>query len=128
MDELVHTITRAWEKRSGPIVFTTVDQQRVPNSIYVLSVYLDASGDFCIADNYFYKTKKNIQQNSLGSLLFITEEGKSYQIKGTLTYHTEGSVYEFMKKWTPPKFPMNAATRLHVTHIYSGSEEIFLTS
>ncbi|MEA2064264.1 MAG: hypothetical protein U9P14_11235 [Gemmatimonadota bacterium] len=49
-----------------------------------------------VADNYFDKTRKNIQQGSKGSILFILKEGKAYQVKGNLEYHDSGEIFDFM--------------------------------
>jgi uncharacterized protein len=35
-----------------------------------------------IADNYFNKTRKNILSGSKASILFFTNEGTSFQLKG----------------------------------------------
>jgi len=77
-----------------------------------------------IADNYFDKTHENILAGSKGSILFITNEDKSFQVKGTIEYHTEGKLFEDMKKWNPTKHPGHAATALKVEEVYSGSKKL----
>jgi uncharacterized protein len=77
-----------------------------------------------IADNYFDKTRKNILSGSKGSILFITNEDKSFQLKGTIKFHTEGKLFEDMKRWNPIKHPGRAATALNVEEVYSGSERL----
>ena len=77
-----------------------------------------------MADNYFHKTKVNIQSDSKGSLLFITESKKSYQIKGSIEYHTSGPVYDDMKTWNPEKHPGHAAAAIKVEEVYSGAEKL----
>ena len=74
-----------------------------------------------IADNHFDKTRKNIFSGSKGSILFITNEDKSFQVKGTIEYHKEDKLFEDMKKWNPTKHPGHAATTLKVEEVYSGS-------
>ena len=113
-------LREAWQRREGPIVFTTVSQEGTPNSVYILSVTLDEDDNFIIADNYFYKTRKNIEETATGVLLFITDEGKAFQIKGELTIHTSGPYYDEMKRVTPTKFPGHKAVVLHTKELYSG--------
>ena len=43
-----------------------------------------------IADNFFFKTRANIEAGSPAALLFLTNDGKSYQIKGTIELLAEG--------------------------------------
>ncbi|MBW1804701.1 MAG: pyridoxamine 5'-phosphate oxidase family protein, partial [Deltaproteobacteria bacterium] len=77
-----------------------------------------------VANNYFSKTLENILAGSKGSILFITKEGKSYQIKGSIEYHKEGSIFEDMKKWNPKQHPGHAAAALIVEEVYMGAEKL----
>ncbi|MDD5663124.1 MAG: hypothetical protein PHT71_02550 [Victivallaceae bacterium] len=77
-----------------------------------------------IADNYFDKTKANILNGSVGTVLFITEDNKAYQVKGTLEYHRDGSMFDFMKCWNPEKHPGHAATVLTPNAVYSGAKKL----
>jgi predicted pyridoxine 5'-phosphate oxidase superfamily flavin-nucleotide-binding protein len=113
-------LREAWQRREGPIVFTTVSQEGIPNSVYILSVSLDKDDNFIIAENYFYKTRQNIEETAKGALLFITDEGKAFQVKGELTIHTSGPYYDEMKRVTPTKFPGHKAVVLHTKELYSG--------
>ncbi len=124
MTHLPETVLQAWENREGPIVLTTVDAQGAPNAIYATCVRKTAPDTLVVADNFFSKTKANILSGSQGSLLFITQEGKSYQLKGRIEYHTEGAVYDAMKQWNPEKLPGHAAAALKVERIYAGAEQL----
>ena len=53
-------------------------------------------GDDCVADNYFDKTQRTFSRK-LGSVLFITDEGASFQIKGRIEYLKDGPVFDDMK-------------------------------
>ncbi len=123
MTMLPELIEKAWDDREGPVVLTTVNAQGMPNAIYAtcVSKFKDM---FVVADNYFDKTRQNILANSDGSILFITKEGKAYQLKGSLSYHKEGEIYEDMKKWNPSKHPGHAAVALSVTEAYSGAKKL----
>ena len=124
MSELPEDVSKAWNDRKGPVVFTTVDEEGVPNAIYATCVSKFNEGTIVIADNYFDKTRKNILAGSKGSVLFITNEGKAFQVKGTIEYHKEGSIFEDMKKWNPTKHPGHAAAVLKVEEVYSGPKKL----
>ncbi len=124
MAVLPEHVSKAWEDREGPVVLTTVDGDGIPNAIYATCVSKFSEDTIVVANNYFAKTLENIRTGSKGSILFITKEGKSYQIKGTIEYHEEGSIFEDMKKWNPEKHPGHAATALKVEEVYSGAEKL----
>ena len=121
---LPETVRQAWENREGPIIFTTVDKTGQPNAIYATCVKMTASDTVVVADNFFNKTRANILSSPQGSVLFITTEGKSFQLKGNIVYHKKGSVYDEMKQWNPEKLPGNAAAELIVESVYSGAEQL----
>ena len=112
MKELPKQVLNAWSQKEGPIVFATVASNSVPNSIYITCVSIYNQQSIVIADNYFVKTKENVQSNNSASVLFITVEGVSFQVKGRLVYHTQGAVFDFMKSWNQEKHPGNAAVEL----------------
>ena len=113
-----------WQEKEGPIVFTTVDTQGIPNSIYATCTRMSDDGKIVIADNYFNKTKQNISPGCPAAVLFITSEGQAIQVKGTLAYMTTGPYFDFMKSWNPEQHPGHAAAVLSVHHIYCGAEEL----
>ncbi len=124
MSKLPENVSTAWDEREGPVIVTTVDKNGVPNAIYATCVSKFDEGKIVIADNYFDKTKKNILAGSRGSVLFITREGKAFQVKGAIEYCKEGAIFEDMKKWNPSKHPGHAATVLNVEEVYSGSQKL----
>ena len=124
MAALPEKVSKAWENREGPIVLSTVDGDGIPNSIYATCVSKFSEDTIVIANNYFSKTLENILAGSKGSILFITKEGKSYQIKGSIEYHKEGLLFDDMKEWNPQKHPGHAATALKVEEIYMGAEKL----
>lgn len=121
---LPEDVGRAWEKRKGAVVLTTVDKDGVPNSIYATCVSKYDEEMIVVADNYFDKTQKNILAGSKGSVLFITDEGASFQIKGRIEYLKDGPVFDDMKKWNPTKHPGHAAAALKVEEVYSGAKKL----
>ena len=124
MPALPTAVSEAWEKREGPVVLTTVDDEGVPNAIYATCAAKYDESTLVVADNFFHKTRANILAGSKGSLLFITKEGKAFQIKGTIEYHASGPIFDHMKTWNPAKLPGNAAAALKVEQVYSGAEQL----
>ncbi len=90
MPALPSSVNKAWEERKGPIILTTVDTNGVPNAIYASCVSKYSEDSIVVADNYFDKTRKNILAGSKGSILFMTKDGKAFQMKGSIEYHKEG--------------------------------------
>ena len=124
MAQLPTVVSEAWKKRQGPIVLTTVDASGTPNAIYATCVSKYDESTLVVADNFFNKTRANIQAGSQGSLLFITDEGKSFQVKGRFEYLTSGAVFDDMKTWLNPKLPGHAAAALVIESVYSGGEQL----
>jgi uncharacterized protein len=124
MKKLPAIVRKAWAAREGPAVLSTVGADGGPNAIYVGA--LRATGDdlVVIADNYFHKTRANLLAGSQGTLLFLTKERKSYQLKGRFEYHTSGPIFADMKTWNPPKHPGHAAAVLKVEQVFSGAERL----
>jgi predicted pyridoxine 5'-phosphate oxidase superfamily flavin-nucleotide-binding protein len=124
MPALPSSVSKAWEVRKGPVILTTVDNNGVPNAIYATCVSKFSEDRIVVADNYFDKTRKNIFAGSKGSILFITKDGKAFQMKGSIEYHKEGEIFKDMKRWNPKKHPGNAAAVLKVEEVYAGAEKL----
>ena len=124
MSALPSSVSKAWDERKGPTILTTVDTNGVPNAIYATCVSKFSEDSIVVADNYFDKTRKNILAGSKGSVLFITKDGKAYQIKGSIEYHKEGEIFEDMKRWNPKQRPGHAAAVLKVEEVYTGAEKL----
>lgn len=124
MAKLPKTILDEWQKRvKGPVI-TTVDESGVTNSIYATCVSIYEDEKILVANNFFDKTLKNIQNGCKGNFLFLTEEGKAYQLKGTYTHYTEGKMFDDMKSWNPVSLPGVGVAVLDIEEIYSGSNKI----
>lgn len=122
--EGLKVVAQAWENREGPAVLATVDAANSPNVIYVGEIRYVPGEGFIVADNYLHKTRANIRNGTRGAILFLTKERKSFQVKGPLTYHTAGPIFENMQSWHDPKHPGVAATLLHIEEAYSGAEKL----
>ena len=124
MPALPEEASNAWESHKGPIILTTVDKQGIPNSIYATCVSKYDEQTLVVANNYFSKTMDNISAGSKASILYITSDNTSYQVKGTLEYHTQGPVFDDMKKWNPEKHPGHGAAALKVEAVFKGAEKL----
>lgn len=118
-------LAQAWAEREGPAVFATVDARGKPNAIYVGEIWLEPLEGFLVADNYFHKTRANIQHGTKGAILFLTKERKSFQAKGGITYRTEGHLFEVMRSRRDPKHPGVGVAVLRIEEAYSGAEKLF---
>jgi len=124
MTFLPKDVQEAWKNREGPAILATVAEGGEPNIIYVTCVAAFSDNQLVIADNYFCKTRRNILLGSKGSLLFRSKEGKAFQVKGTLEYHENGEMFDYMKSWNPPQHPGHAAAVLMVKEVYSGADKL----
>ncbi len=124
MSTLPDDVSKAWDNREGPIVFTTTDGYGKPNSIYATCVKKFNESKLVVADNYFSKTRANIIIGSKGAILFITKDRKAFQVKGSIDYVRQGEIYDDMKMWLDAKFPGRAAAVLNVEEVYTGAERL----
>ena len=105
-------------------LISPVDEKGIPNAIYATCVNKFDEETIVIADNFFDKTRKNILAGTKGSIVFITDENKSFQVKGAIEYHKDGDIFDDMKKWNPKELSGYAAAVLKVEAVYSGSEKL----
>ena len=124
MAALPKIVREAWENHEGPAILTTVSEEGIPNVIYVTCVGSYSDDQLVVADNFFDKTRKNVLNGCRGAMLFMTKDGKAYQVKGMMSYHKEGEVFEQMKGWNPPEHPGHAAAVLTAQEVYSGAEKL----
>jgi predicted pyridoxine 5'-phosphate oxidase superfamily flavin-nucleotide-binding protein len=118
-------LQNAWDNRDGAIVFSTVSEQGVPNSIYATCVSQYDEDIFVVANNFFNKTLKNILSGRMASILFITKDSKAYQLKGIVNYYTSGEVFDDMKKWNPGNLPGHGVAVLKMEEAYTGADRLF---
>mgnify|MGYP001611868964 CR=1 FL=1 len=114
----------AWNERNGAVILTTVNAAGMPNSIYATCCNNFGEDKLVVADNYFSKTRANLLNGTKGSILFMTNAGKAVQIKGTMSYETEGAAFDDMKCWNPEKHPGHAAAVMTVEEAYSRAEKL----
>jgi len=124
MPDLPENVLRAWEDRDGPVILATVNEDGSPNIIYATCVAAFGRNRLVVADNYFNKTRANVLRGGKGALLFRDKQGKAYQVKGSLEYHTQGEIFDDMKKWNPPEHPGHAAAALVIEEVFSGAQKL----
>jgi len=122
--KITEILNDAWAKRNQAIVLTTVSENGMPNSIYATCNALYNGESILVANNFFDKTFKNIEATGKASVLFITSDDKSYQIKGTVQHYTSGEVFENMKTWNPERLPGHGVAAIRIEEIYSGAEKL----
>lgn len=67
---------------------------------------------------------QNIKSGSKGSILFITNEDKSFQLKGSLSYFEEGELFDDMKSWNPTRLPGHGVVVLEIEEVFAGTEKL----
>ncbi len=114
----------------GLYVLGTSSKDKMPNLIYVkfLKIYNDSQ--ILIADNKFFKTEKNLKDNSQISFIILDKDnGKSYQLKGNVEVYKNGPIFEETVKWVEElrsgsTIQAKAAIILNIEEIYSGANKI----
>lgn len=121
---LPQIVSEAWENKEKAIIFTTVNKQGIPNSIYATCIARYGENKILVANNYFHKTLENIKSGTKGSILFITNQGKSFQLKGTLSYFEDGELFDNMKSWNPARLPGHGVVALEIEEVFTGAEKL----
>jgi len=108
--------------KQAAIPMSTSDKKGTPNVIYVLMWWWRDDETIVVVDNFFNKTRKNLEENPKASFVCFNQElGKSYQIKCSTKLETSGSLYEEGNKkareWKPP-LPGKAVVICKVTDVY----------
>lgn len=124
MNKLPEIVSEAWQNKQDALVFSTVNADGTPNSIYATCVSIYNETQVLVANNFFSKTLENIQAGSKGSILFITKEDKSFQLKGMLSYFTEGELFDDMKKWNPTRLPGHGVAVLEIQEVFAGAQKL----
>jgi len=111
------------------VSFGTADKEGNPNVVAIFWKKIVNDDTILLIDNFMRMSKNNVLENNKVCISFWdpdTEE--AYKIKGTATYHTEGSVYEkgkeFIQSKKPDRIP-RGVIEVKVTEIYTikpGSE------
>ena len=115
-------------EKTNPICVATVNNEYIPNIIYVTFLKYINDTTVVIADNKLVKTKSNVLSNpNLSFVVLDTETKKSYQLKGKTEYMQEGKKYQDVFNWVQEKRPdLHPKGALYVTieEIFSGARKI----
>lgn len=105
------------------ISFGTADKSGIPNINIIAIKKIEDDETILLADNYFNKTLRNLNENKKATILTKKEEEKKwYQLKGTCGYIEEGPQYEEFKKWVKAKketLPAKGMVIFKVEHIFN---------
>ncbi|OPX81793.1 MAG: Pyridoxamine 5'-phosphate oxidase [Methanosaeta sp. PtaB.Bin087] len=110
-------------EKQKPAPVATADASGTPNVVYVGFLKVLDDETIMIADNFFYKTAANLEENPKVSILcYDTTTKKSFQIKGTAAVHKEGEYFDEMTKWVLAvnnKLPAKAAVVVKVEEVFN---------
>ena len=98
----------------------TSSQAGVPNVVPIAAFTVLEDGRMLISDQYFNKTLQNLRENPQIALSWWGGKG-GFQIKGTVTLHTDDEVFERNVAWMKerwPKFVPKSAVLVTITDVY----------
>lgn len=110
-------------------VLGTASKGGIPNAVPIgVGRFLDDE-TLVLVDNYFLKTRKNLEENPFAAVTYwVTEEkdgkmvtNEGYQLKGKVEIQEKGELYEKIKAETKAiraDFPVKAIALLKVEEIY----------
>ncbi len=124
MNTIPEIVKNEWNNKQAAVVLTTVSGEGVPNSIYATQVALFDKNKILVANNKFKKTLENIEVCQEATVLFLTNEMKSYQLKGNISYKTQGEEFDDMKKWNRADLPGFGVAIIEVTEVYNGATKL----
>ncbi len=105
------------------IPMATVNQEGVPNVIYVGIWWWEDNETLCVVNNYLRKTLENINDNGWASFVCYGKNG-SYQIKCRAEDLTEGTICEKGHKLATDRdrpFPGKSVVACKVIEVYQAS-------
>jgi predicted pyridoxine 5'-phosphate oxidase superfamily flavin-nucleotide-binding protein len=115
-------VVRETLEKQKPVPIATASKAGMPNVVFVGLLKILDDETIMIADNFFYKTAKNLEENPQISILcYSSETKKSFQIKGKVAVHKSGPMHEQMVAWVHgvnPKLPAKAAVVVKVEAVY----------
>lgn len=109
--------------KQKPLPIATADRSGKPNVVFVTMWKLLDDETLLFVDNFFNKTRKNLEANpNMAIVAYDGEVKKSYQIKGTVDIETKGDRFTGAKEMADSKkLPGKAAVIFHVKEIYDAT-------
>jgi uncharacterized protein len=111
-------------KKADVFILASSNREGVSNVVYI--GYIRALDDetVLIADNQMVKTLANLLDNPQAAFTFRDELVGSYQIKGSVEYHTDDEYHEQVKSWCKPHLARKGAVVMHVEEVYNGAKRL----
>ncbi|MCW4011686.1 MAG: pyridoxamine 5'-phosphate oxidase family protein [Candidatus Bathyarchaeota archaeon] len=105
------------------IAMGTSTKDGTPNTVYIGSWWWRDDETVLVVDNFFKKTRKNLEENPIVSLVVWDRiKQASYQLKGNATLHTEGEDFDNALKIerdrTDMFYPCKAIVLIHIEEVY----------
>lgn len=101
--------------------FATSANDRTPNVVPIGAFKVLDDATLLISDQFFNKTLANMKENPKAAISWWGEKG-GFQIKGTVTIHTDGEIWQqdvaWMKELRPSLKPKGAVV-LKITGVYT---------
>jgi predicted pyridoxine 5'-phosphate oxidase superfamily flavin-nucleotide-binding protein len=101
--------------------FATSAQDRTPNVVPIAAFRVLDDARLLISDQFFTKTLANMKENPKAAITWWGEKG-GFQIKGTVTIHTDGEIWRqdvaWMKELRPSLKPKGAVV-MTITDVYA---------
>jgi hypothetical protein len=98
----------------------TASKTGIPNVVPIAAFKVRDGGTLLISDQYFNKTLLNLKQNPEIALSWWGEKG-GFQIKGTVSVHTDDEIFRENIAWMKeswPKFSPKSAVLVKITGVY----------
>jgi hypothetical protein len=98
----------------------TASKAGIPNVVPIAAFKVRDEETLLISDQYFNKTLANLKQNPEIALTWWAEKG-GFQIKGTVTVHTDDEIFRENIAWMKaswPKFTPKSAVLVKITGVY----------
>ena len=99
----------------------TSSKKGIPNVVPIAAYKLLDDGTMLISDQFFNKTLSNMKENGTIALSWWGDKG-GFQIKGTVTIHTNDEIFRQNAAWMKeawPKFVTNSAVMVKITGVYA---------
>ncbi len=101
--------------------FATAAKDRTPNVVPIAAFKVLDDTSLLISDQFFTKTLANLKENKKAAITWWGDKG-GFQIKGEVTIHTTGAIWEqdvaWMKELRPNLKPKGAVV-LKITGVFA---------
>jgi predicted pyridoxine 5'-phosphate oxidase superfamily flavin-nucleotide-binding protein len=110
-------------EKQKPVPIATANKDGTPNVVFVGLLKILDDENIMIADNFFYKTAANLEENpKIAILCYNGDTKKSFQIKGSVRLCKEGEEFAEMRKWVHGinnKLPAKTCVMVRVEEIFN---------